>query len=59
MIITQPKASDLQELLLGLKFSGYKHLLYTANIIFVKKKKEKIPLYLFFPTLSNHPKQYH
>jgi len=49
MIITQPEASDLQALLLGLKFSGYKNLSYTAKRIFVKKKKkEKIPLYLFF-----------
>jgi len=59
MIITQPEASDLQALLLGLKFSGSKHLSYTANRIFVTKKKRKDSIVPFFPTLSNHPKQYH
>lgn len=47
MIIIQPEASDVQALLLGLKFSGSKHSSYTANRIFVKKKKDSVVPFFF------------
>lgn len=48
MIIIQPEASDVQALLLGLKFSGSKHSSYTANRIFVKKKDSVVPFFFNF-----------